>query len=212
MSIVLSILAEHPLFRFHRSMGIDAVAAGQRAIARVGTSTAVFIGSAAHGSVNQPVPISGFAAFEQQFGGLAADLELGYAIQQFFLNGGSSAWVVRAGVDGTDAAFLQSIRALDSVDAFNLLALPGITAPAVLAAAAVYCRKRRAFLVIDAPKSAGTPSQMSAAIASGAIPPTSNGAVYYPWLQINDPLKPGHLRSTPASGTVVGLIACTDST
>jgi phage tail sheath protein FI len=193
-------------------MGEDAIAARRRAITRVGTSTAVFIGSAAQGSVNQPVPISGFAAFAQQFGELAADWELGYAIQQFFLNGGRSAWAVRVGVDGTDAAVLRSIRALDSVDAFNLLALPGITAPTVLAAAANYCGKRRAFLVVDSPPSGGTPSQMSAAITSGAIPPTANGAVYYPWIQIADPLKPGQLRSTPASGTVVGLIACTDST
>ena len=149
-------------------MGEDATAAaGRRAIARVGTSTAVFIGRAAHGSVNQPVPLSGFAAFDKLFGGLAADLELGYAVQQFFLNGGSSAWVVRAGVAGTDAAVLEGIRALDSVDAFNLLALPGITTSAVLAAAAEYCRKRRAFLVVDSPRSAVTPSQMSAAINTG---------------------------------------------
>jgi phage tail sheath protein FI len=98
------------------------------------------------------------------------------------------------------------------VDAFNLLALPGITAPAILAAAADYCRKRRAFLVVDSPLSAGTPSEMSAAITSGTIPRTSNGAVYYPWLRITDPLTPGQLRSAPPSGTVLGLIACTDST
>jgi phage tail sheath protein FI len=193
-------------------MGEDAIDGGRRPIVPVGTSTAVLIGHAAHGPINQAVSISGFAAFEQQFGGLAADLELGYAVQQFFLNGGSSAWAVRAGADGTDAALRQSIRALDSVDAFNLLALPGITAPAILAAAADYCRKRRAFLVVDSPPRAGTPSQMSAAITSGTIPRTSNGAVYYPWLRITDPLKPGQLRSTPPSGTVLGLIACTDNT
>ena len=40
---------------------------------------------------------------------------------------------------------------------------------------------------------------------------TSNGAVYFPWIRIADPLKPGQLRSSAPSGTVVGLIACTDS-
>ena len=119
---------------------------------------------------------------------------------------------MRVSVDGTDAAVLQSIRALDSVNAFNLLALPGITAPAVLATAAEYCRKRRAFLVVDSPPNARTPSQMTAAVTSGAIPPTSNGAVYYPWIRIEDPLKPGQLRSAPPSGTVVGMITCTDRT
>ena len=180
------------------------------AITGVGTTAAAFIGNATAGPVNQPESISGFPAFQQKFGGLTPNLELGYAIRQFFLNGGSSACVIRVGANGTDAAVIQSIRALDSVDAFNLLALPGITAPAVLATAADYCGKRRAFLVVDSPPSAGTPSQMSAAITSGAIPPTTNGAVYNPWIQIADPFKPGQLRSTPASGTVVGLIACTD--
>jgi uncharacterized protein len=36
-----------------------------------------------------------FADFETQFGGLALGSEASYAIQQFFLNGGSEAYVVR---------------------------------------------------------------------------------------------------------------------
>jgi uncharacterized protein len=193
-------------------MGENAATPLGHAITGVGTTAAVFIGNAAAGPVNQPESVSGFPAFEQKFGGLTANLELGYAIRQFFLNGGSAAWVVRAGANANDAAVIQSIRALDSLDAFNLLALPGITAPSVLATAADYCRKRRAFLVADSPAGAGTPSQMSAAVTSGAIPPTSNGAVYYPWIRITDPLNPGQLRSTPPSGTVVGMITCTDNT
>jgi uncharacterized protein len=193
-------------------MGEDATTPLGHAIAGGGTTAAVFIGNAAAGPVNQPESISGFPAFQQKFGGLSANLEIGYAIRQFFLNGGSSAWLVRVGAKGTDAAVIQSIRALDSLDAFNLLALPGITAPSVLGAAAEYCRKRRAFLVADSPARAGTPAQISATITSGAIPPTSNGAVYYPWIRIADPLNPGQLRSTPPSGTVLGLISCADST
>ncbi|MDE3084952.1 MAG: hypothetical protein KGJ37_07040, partial [Verrucomicrobiota bacterium] len=45
-----------------------------------------------------------FADFERKFGGLAADSELGYAVQQFFNNGGSQAYVVRVPRNGaTDA-------------------------------------------------------------------------------------------------------------
>jgi uncharacterized protein len=198
---------------FIASMGEEAtIEPGRHAIPCFNQTAAAFIGNATAGPVNQPECISVFPAFEQKFGGLAANLELGYAIRQFFLNGGSSAWVVRVPVNGTDAGIIQSIRMLESVDVFNLLALPGITAPAVLRAAAEYCGKRRAFLVADSPPGAATPSQMSAAIASGAVPPTINGAVYYPWIKIADPLNPGQLRLIPPSGTVVGMIACTDHT
>lgn len=185
---------------------------GRNPIPCFSPTAAVFVGNAAAGPVNQPEFISGFRVFEQKFGGLAANLELGYTLRQFFLNGGGSAWVVRVGANWTDAAVAQSIRTLETVEVVNLLALPGITAPAVLRAAAEYCRKRRAFLVADAPPDAATPSQMTAAMASGAIPPTVDGAVYYPWLRIADPLNPGQLRPTAPSGTVVGMMTCADST
>jgi len=185
---------------------------GPNPIPSFSPTVAVFIGDATAGPVNQAESISGFRVFEQKFGGLDASLELGYAVRQFFLNGGSSAWAVRAGASGSDAELIQSIRALESVHVVNLLALPGITSPAVLRAAAEYCRKRRAFLVADAPPGAATPSQMSAAMASGAIAPTVNGALYYPWIKIADPLNPGLLRPTAPSGTVVGMIACADRT
>jgi phage tail sheath protein FI len=181
-------------------------------ITPVPTSTAAFIGRALLGPVNRPTAVSSFFAFQQQFGGFSPDSELAYALRQFFLNGGSSAWVVRTASEAADADILQSIRALDSVDAFNLLVLPGTTVPAILGPAAEYCRKRRAFFVMDAPLDAATPAQMSAAIATGLIPQTNDAAVYYPRPKISDPLNPGQLRSVPPSGTVAGLIACTDST
>ena len=51
----------------------------------------------ARGPLNSAVRIFSFADFEREFGGLDAASEASYAIQQFFLNGGSEAWVVRTG-------------------------------------------------------------------------------------------------------------------
>src|SRR5215218_2485284 len=45
--------------------------------------------------MNRAVQVFSFADFERTFGGLDGRSEAGYAIQQFFLNGGSEAWVVR---------------------------------------------------------------------------------------------------------------------
>jgi uncharacterized protein len=61
----------------------------------VATSIAAFIGSALRGPANMPGSVNSFADFERLYGGLWAQSTLGYAVQQFFLNGGSQALIVR---------------------------------------------------------------------------------------------------------------------
>ena len=64
-------------------------------ITGVATSVAAFVGYTARGIDNRPEQIFSFADFERLFGGLAPDSELSYAVQQFFANGGTQAYVVR---------------------------------------------------------------------------------------------------------------------
>ena len=101
------------------------------------------------------------------------------------------------------------IFALEGVDLFNLLCLPGITDPGILADAAAYCEECRAFLIIDAPIKEDAPEKMLEAYAD--LPKSDYAAVYYPWVQIADPLRGGRLHLRPPSGTVAGLYARTDS-
>ncbi len=178
-----------------------------RTITGVPTGVAAFIGSAKKGSVNRPERIASFAEFEQRFGGLAQDLQLGYAVRQFFANGGAEAVVVRIAKRASAAKVLAGIRALAAVDAFNLLALPGITTPAIIAAAAEFCRGRRALLIVDPPVNVRTPAEMETFAQSSALPRSRNAAIYFPWTKISDPLNNGHPRSIPPSGTIAGLIA-----
>ena len=74
---------------------IEEIPSGVRTITGVATSTAAFVGAFQRGLLNEAVQIFGMADFQRGFGGLARDYETGYAIQQFFLNGGAEAWVVR---------------------------------------------------------------------------------------------------------------------
>ena len=104
----------------------------------------------------------------------------------------------------------QGLYALESVDLFNLLVLPGITDAATLADAAAYCVERRAFFIVDAPADVVTPDDMVASVSGTDLPKSDHAAVYYPWLQIADPLKNGKLRLTPPSGSIAGLYARTD--
>ena len=64
-------------------------------ITAVATSIAAFVGYTARGIDNRAQAIYSFADFQRLYGGLASNSELSYAVQQFFQNGGSQAYVVR---------------------------------------------------------------------------------------------------------------------
>jgi phage tail sheath protein FI len=74
---------------------IEEVPSGVRTISGVGTSITAFVGYTAKGPLNSAVRLLSFAEFERAFGGLSRDSEVSYAVQQYFLNGGSDAYVVR---------------------------------------------------------------------------------------------------------------------
>lgn len=105
----------------------------------------------------------------------------------------------------------KGIYALESVQLFNLLCLPGVSDSGILMDAEAYCRERRAFFIADAPQKKTSPSDMNEVINGTTLPKSDHGAVYYPWIQIADPLKNGKLKSVPPSGTIAGLYARTDS-
>src|ERR1041385_3098331 len=74
---------------------IEEVPSGVHTIAGVATSITAFVGYTSRGLDNRATHIFSFADFERAFGGLAADSELSYAVQHFFANGGTEAYVVR---------------------------------------------------------------------------------------------------------------------
>jgi hypothetical protein len=73
--------------------------------------------------MNRAIQIFSFADFEREFGGLDALSEASYAIQQFFLNGGTEAYVIRTGfvdpLQGNSFATAQ-IDLLDELSAPTL--------------------------------------------------------------------------------------------
>ena len=73
-------------------------------ITGVATSITAFVGYTATGIDNRAEMLLSFSDYERLFGGLAADSELSYAVQQFFQNGGSQAYVVRTPRHGAEDA------------------------------------------------------------------------------------------------------------
>lgn len=74
---------------------VQEIPSGVRTISGVATSIAAFLGRATRGPDDEPVTINNFGDFERIFGGLSVDSSLGYAVRDFFLNGGGQAIVVR---------------------------------------------------------------------------------------------------------------------
>lgn len=91
---------------------VEELPSGVHTITGVATSITAFVGYTSRGLDNRAQRVLSFADFERLFGGLAADSELSYAVQQFFNNGGSQAYVVRVPRDG---AAYASITLLDGL-------------------------------------------------------------------------------------------------
>jgi phage tail sheath protein FI len=74
---------------------IEEIPSGVRTITGVATSITAFIGRALRGPVNKATTINSYGDFERIFGGLWVESTLGYAVRNFYLNGGSQAVIVR---------------------------------------------------------------------------------------------------------------------
>lgn len=84
-----------PITTTYPGVYIEEVPSGVRTIVGVATSVAAFIDFFARGPINQAVQVFNTGDFNREFGGLHTNSEASYAIDQFFKNGGTDAWVVR---------------------------------------------------------------------------------------------------------------------
>lgn len=84
---------------------IEEISSGVHTITGVATSIAAFIGWANMGPTDRAVLVQSWTDFQDQFGGLTNNNGtpnyLGYAVNQFFNNGGSQAYIVRLVVTQT---------------------------------------------------------------------------------------------------------------
>jgi uncharacterized protein len=122
---------------------------------------------------------------------------------------------------GTTGVF-QANQSLDKVPVFNLLNLPGITDPGILGAAAAFCERKLAFMIIDPPYTSAadafggktTEGQATTPIATALnntfFPPVDkNAALYFPYLVSTDPVS-GATIEIPPGATVAGVYGNTD--
>jgi len=82
---------------------IEEVPSEVRTIAGVATSITAFIGRALRGPTDDPIRIQSYSEYIRKFGGLWTLSPMSYAVQHYFLNGGTDAIIVRV-EDGADPA------------------------------------------------------------------------------------------------------------
>lgn len=106
----------------HPGVYIEELPSGVHSIAGVSTSVTAFVGAAASGPVETPTRVFSFADYVRTFGPpLDEARPMGHAVQQFFVNGGSQAVVVRAVAADAVAAF-ATLRDATPADVLTLTA------------------------------------------------------------------------------------------
>ncbi len=84
-----------PVVPSYPGVYIEEIPSGVRTISSIATSITAFIGRTLRGPVNEPISINSYGDFERIFGGLWVESTLGYAVRDFYLNGGSQSVIVR---------------------------------------------------------------------------------------------------------------------
>ena len=219
---------------------VEEIPSGANPIQGVPTSVTGFIGRTLKGPINDPIRVKKFAEFERVFGGLWAESPMSYAVQQYFLNGGQVAVIVRVEknarlitpklpsvqkdtnefigyqeiADPRLAASQLGIWAFDKTDLINLLCIPPFAPQTDVdvdtwQAAIKYCKERQVFLIIDPPSNWESVEDVSLGVEKMGLR-DENAAIYFPYLQIPDPLKRNTNLLLAPGGSIAGIIARTD--
>jgi len=125
--------------------------------------------------------------------------------------------------DFLSAGDKKGLFALEKADLFNILCIPPYRAPAdaldvdvnLVTAAAAYCEKRRAMLLVDAPKDwtdkDKARTKFNDANNDNVGTRSRNAALYFPRLIQPNPLRDNQMEVFAACGTIAGIWARTDT-
>ncbi len=124
-------------------------------------------------------------------------------------------WTVFSEVDFNPV--FQQDSSLDKLAIFNLLLLPGVADNGIWSEALAFCERKLAFAIFDPPPQDSADGYGAANlpligddILGATIPKGNNAALYFPYIDSNDPLT-GNMVPYPPSGAVAGMYATTDN-
>lgn len=111
-----------PITLTYPGVYIEELPSGVQTITGVATSIAAFIGWAPQGPVSGPVMVESWTEYQSVFGGLDARSYLGYAVNQFFFNGGTQAYILRLVANNDSGATTIATTASITVNGLTLYA------------------------------------------------------------------------------------------
>ena len=152
---------------------IEEPPSGVRTIVGVATSIAAFVGRAQRGPPDKAIVINSYADFERRFGGLWIDSSLGYAVRDFYLNGGSQAVIVRLFSGPQTLARAQAQAAAESLVAEANIAATVATPPATAASVATAVNKKVAAVSAAGPVATSVATAVDTAAKGAATKATT---------------------------------------
>lgn len=212
---------------------VEEVPSANKPIEGVATSIAAFVGPAPGGPLNSPVRLSRWGQFarvysdrdEPQNGPFMEGAFLAHAVRGFFDNGGTSCWVVRVGGStprhlGGDVEERSGLNALAAIDEVAMVCMPdamtlaGGGDEAALTALQgkliAHCENAgNRMAILDCPPGL-SPREVLDWRERGAGYDSKQAALYYPWLEVADPLT-DRVLPVPPSGHVAGVWSRTDA-
>ncbi len=167
-----------------------------------------------------PILLTSWEQFKNVFGDFQAKASMsdadfsGYqnlqhAVYGFFNNGGTRCWVMRVATASDLADPSALLRKFAAIDEITIVAIPGAVSSAQHTAILTHCfnLKDRVAILDGVPEAALTPEAIAPVGPSEA---GSYGAVYFPWIQVFDPIEKKTL-TVPPSGHIAGIYARSDA-
>jgi hypothetical protein len=102
-----------PTLTTYPGVYVEEIPSGVRTITGVATSITAFVGRTLRGPTDLATTVNSFGDFERTFGGLWSESALGFAVRDFFLNGGAQAIIVRCFNPGTGSFAKLTIDGLE---------------------------------------------------------------------------------------------------
>ena len=199
----------------------------------MGTSVAAFVGLAPGGPMNTPLRVSRWGQFARVYGDpnepdngpFMEGAFLAHAVHGFFQNGGTLCWVVRVGGStprelGGDVAERSGLGGLAAIDEVTMVCMPDAMAlagggdeaelTALQGKLIAHCENAgNRMAILDCPPRL-SPREVLDWRTSGLGHDSRDAALYYPWLEVADPLT-GRPLLVPPSGHVAGVWCRTDA-
>jgi uncharacterized protein len=157
-----------------------------------------------------PQLVTSFEQFKNKFGDFqAGNAQLAHAVYGFFNNGGTRVYVARVVDLNVNADVVAVLKKFEAIDEIAIVAAPGALQQDERLSVIEHCENMKdRFAILDGLET----TTIDVPSIQGAVRDSDYAALYFPWLQVSDPLsKTGGTVLVPPSGHMAGIYARVDT-